>query len=92
MKSKVVAFRVSDDVYQEFEQKCKDEGVNQTAKLRELVDGVCHDKVEKPELSGETQVKVINVEGDKLKKITGKDSNQKSWFPLDFSPLFGKGR
>jgi hypothetical protein len=90
MKSKVVAFRVSDDVYQEFEQKCKDEGVSQTVKLRELVDGVCHDKVEKPELSGETQVKVINVEGDKLEKVTRKDSKKKSWFPLDFSPLFGK--
>ena len=72
--SKVIAFRVSDKVYQEFEQKCKDDGVSQTIKFRELVDGVCHDNVEKPEPSVEAEVKVINVEGDKLKKISGKDS------------------
>ena len=92
MKSKVISFRVPEELYKELDRKCKDEGVNQTVKLRELVDDVCHDKVEKPEPSGKTQVKVINVEGDKLEKVTRKDSKKKSWFPLDFSPLFGKER
>jgi len=92
MKSKVIAFRLPHDVYQEFENKCKDEGVSPTVKLRELVDGECSDRVEKLEPSGEAQVRVISVEGKKLEKVTGEGSKKKSWFPFDLSPLFGKER
>jgi len=78
MKSKVMAFRLPYNVYQEFEKKCKDEGVSQTVKLRELIDGVCHDKVEIPEPTNETQVRVINVEGEKLDKVVEDNSKSKS--------------
>ena len=86
MKSKVIAFRLPYNVYQEFEKKCKDEGVNLTVKLRELIDTVCH-PVE-VNTDDKAQVKVIKVEGEKLEKVT--DTRVKSWFPLDFSLLFGK--
>ena len=46
MRSKVISFRVSDNVYQEFEQKCIDEGVSQTVKLREFVGYACNETVE----------------------------------------------
>ena len=87
MRSRVVSFRVPDDLYEEFEQRCKDEGVSPTVKLRELVESVCHPT--KVDTDNEAQVKVINVEGEKVDIVTS--SKKKSWFPLDFSPLFGKG-
>ncbi len=88
MGSKVISFRVPNDIYDEFEQKCKDEGVSPTARLREYVDSVCNPT----EVDKDTglQVKVINVEGEKVDKVSATDSKKKSWFPLDFSPLFGK--
>ena len=36
--SKVISFRVPDDLYDEFERKCKDGEVSLTVKLREFVD------------------------------------------------------
>ena len=41
MKSRVVAFRVPNDVYKEFERKCKNEEIRPTMKLRELVVSSC---------------------------------------------------
>lgn len=94
MGSRVISFRVPDDRYKEFERKCQDEEINPTAKLREYVDSVCHqDTPGNTQSSGDNnkaQVKVIEVEEEKVDKVSGKDSKKKSWFPLDFSPLFGK--
>ena len=88
MVSRVISFRVPDDVYGKFEQKCKDEEVSPTVKLRDFVDSVCHaTKVDRDDKVG---TKVIDVEGEKLEKVTETDSKKNSWFPLDFSPLFGK--
>jgi hypothetical protein len=90
MRSKVISFRVSDNVYQEFEQKCIDEGVSQTVKLRELVGDACHETVEESNTVNEARVEVIEVESEKLEKVT--NTRVKSWFPFDFSPVLGKGR
>lgn len=88
MGSKVISFRIQDDLYDEFEQKCLDEEVSLTVKLRELIDTACHPS--ELDTDDKAPVKVIKVDGDKLEKVAGKDSKKKSWFPLDFSPLFGK--
>ena len=70
MRSRVVSFRVPDDLYEEYERKCKDEEVSQTVKLREFVASTCHEEVEKPDTGHEPQVKVLHVESEKLDKIT----------------------
>lgn len=88
MGSKVISFRVPDDLYDEFEQKCKEEKVSLTVKLRELIGTACHPG--EVDTEDKVPVKVIEVEGDTLEKIAGRDSKKRSWFPLDFSPLFGK--
>ena len=90
MRSRVMAFRVSDNVYRQFEKKCKDEGVSQTVKLRELVDSACHERDGELEAVNDAHVKVIQVKGKQLEKVT--NTITKSWFPFDFSPLFGKER
>jgi hypothetical protein len=86
MGSRVISFRVSKDLYDKFERKCKDEEVSPTVRLREFVEGQCHPT--EVDADDKAQVKVINVEGEKLEKVTG--LKKKSWFPLDFSPLFRK--
>lgn len=91
MRSKVISFRVPDNVYQEFDKKCRDEGVSHTVKLRKLVDSACHHTVEELDTEPKAQVKVINVDGEKVDKVIETNSKKTSWFPLDFSPLFGKG-
>ena len=88
MGSRVISFRIPDDLYDEFNQRCKEEEVSMTVKLRELVDSVCHQT--EVDTSDKAPVKVIHVEGEKLDKVTGTNFKKKSWFPLDFSPLFGK--
>ena len=88
MRSRVVSFRVPDDLYEEYERKCKDEGVSPAIRLREFVESVCHPtKVEDTDASGnsekpietdkvntdnEARVKVIKVEGEKQDKVTNK--------------------
>lgn len=42
MGSKVISFRVPDDLYEEFEKRCHDEGVSPADKLREFVDSICY--------------------------------------------------
>ena len=88
MVSKVISFRIPDELYDEFNQRCKEERVSMTDKLRELVDSVCHQT--DMDTDDKAPVKVINVEGEKLDKVTVINFKKKSWFPLDFSPLFGK--
>jgi len=88
MGSKVISFRLPKELYEKFDQQCEDEEVSITVKLRQLVDSVCH--YTEVDTEGKAPVKVIEVEGDKLEKVT--DTRVKSWFPFDFSPLFGKGR
>lgn len=88
MGSKVISFRVSTDLYEKFERKCRDEEISPTAKLKELVESSCHSTED--DTKEKAQVKVIHVEGEKLEKVTG--AKRKSWFPLDFSPLFKKDR
>lgn len=90
MRSKVISFRVPVDLCEEFEQKCKDEDISVTNRLRELVESECH--ATKVAEDNEAQVKVIHVDAEKVDKVIETDSRKKSWFPLDFSPLFGKGR
>ena len=92
MRSRVVSFRVTDDLYEEFDRKCQSEGISQTVNIRELVDGACLEKVEKPDTDGRPHVNVIHIEDGKVEKVINADSKKNSWFPLDFSPLFGKGR
>jgi len=60
-----------------------------TDRLREFVGSLCHPT--KVDTDDKAQVKVINVEGEQLDKVTETNSAKKSWFPLDFSPLFGRG-
>lgn len=90
VSSKVISFRVPEDLYIEFEGKCRDEGVSPATKLREYVEDVCHTTTNEV-IIDEPQVKVIEVDGEVADKVANADS-KKSWFPLDFSPLFGKGR
>ncbi|MFC2072588.1 hypothetical protein ACFLUU_07825 [Chloroflexota bacterium] len=42
MGSKVISFQVPDDLYEEFEKRCRNEGVSPADKLREFVDSVCY--------------------------------------------------
>ena len=88
MGSNVISFRVPEDLYKVLEQKCRDEGMSPAVKLWEFVDSVYHPT--NLDTDHGAQVKVINVEGEKVDKVTATDSKKKSWFPLDFSPLFGK--
>lgn len=92
MRSRVVSFRIPNDLYDEFDRRCQHEGVSTTARLRELVDGACRENVEESNVDAKPPVNVIDVEGEKLERVTNTNSKAKSWFPLDFSPLFGKGR
>ena len=77
------------DLYEEFEQKCEDENISVTNRLRELVESECH--ATEVAADNEAQVQVIHVDVEKVEKVTETDK-KKSWFPLDFSPLFGKER
>ena len=90
MSSKVISFRVPSDVYEQVERKCKEEETSPTVRLREFVEGQCHSA--KVGTDDKAQIKVINVEGTKLEKVTETISEKKSWFPLNFGPLFGKDR
>lgn len=91
MGSKVISFRVDDDLYKEFDRKCNEEEVSPAIKLRELVDSAYHERIKEQDAKQEAQVKVIKVEGEMADKVKGTKSDTKpSWFPLDFSPLFGK--
>lgn len=38
MGSKIITFRVPDDLYEEFGSKCEEEGHNPSEKLRQFVD------------------------------------------------------
>lgn len=89
-RCRVISFRVPDDLYEEFDRKCQGEEVSQTIKLRELVDGACHEKIEESNVDAKPLVNVIHIEDDVLEKVVTTDSKRKSWFPLDSSPLFGK--
>ncbi len=75
MRSKVISFRVPNDLYEEFEQKCRDEEVSPTIKLREFVDNMCYPT--KVDTSDDAKVTVTKPE-------------KQSWFPIDFGPLFRK--
>jgi hypothetical protein len=90
MGSRVISSMVSKDLYEKFARKCREEEVSPTVRLRELVKGQCH-HTEGNE-GEKAQVKVIDVEGEKLDNVTETNDKKKSWFPLDFSPLFGKDR
>ena len=90
MGSKVISFRVPEDIYEVFESKCSDEEVSLATKLREYVEDVCHSTTNEV-IADNPQVKVIEVGGEVADKVSNANS-KKSWFPLDFSPLFGKGR
>lgn len=48
MGSKVISFRIPEDLAEKFEQKCKDEGGNPADKLRGFVDSVCYPPKEEP--------------------------------------------
>ena len=70
MRSRVVSFRVPDDLYEEFERKCKDEGASPAIRLREFVESICHPvKVNKVNTDNKARVKVINVEVEKVGKV-----------------------
>jgi hypothetical protein len=72
MGSKVISFRVSRDLYEKFERKCREEEVSPTVMLNDFVESLCH--------------------STKVEKVMVTDLKKKSWFPLDFSPLFGRDR
>ncbi len=42
MESKVISFQVPDDLYEEFEKRCHNEGVSPADKLREFVNSICY--------------------------------------------------
>ena len=64
MRSRVVSFRVPDDLYEEFERKCKDEGASPAIRLREFVESECHPiKVEDTDAWGDSE---DQIEADKV--------------------------
>ena len=88
MKSKVISYRVSRDLYEEFDQKCQSKGVSPTFKLREPVDSVRHQT--DVDTDDKVPVKVTHVESHTVEKVVRTETKKKSWFPLDLRPLCGK--
>jgi hypothetical protein len=86
--SKVISFRVPENLYEQFERRCKDEGTGMASRLKEFVKSQCY-SAEK-DTDEREPVKVIEVEREKLDVV--KDTKKKLWLGLDFSPLFGEDR